>query len=238
MPTPEARRGRIGHLYELLAGAETAEFLDGLAQMAVEHVAAHVSCGLSAYKEGGTVTIASSDELAAELEGSQDAAGEGPRTEAIATGKAVHVTDVSRLEKWPAWRDLAVARGIRQCLSLPMIAKDDTLGAVTLYTSTEAPFSIEDRRAAELFASYATGTLMIAIRLAEMAELTSHLETALESRAVIDQAKGILMAEQGCTADEAFTILKKASQNQNLRLRHLAEQFVARVSGREHRGAS
>lgn len=234
MPTPEARRSRIGHLYELLAGTETVEFLEELAQMAVEHVETQVSCGLSAYKEGGTVTIASSDEIAAELEQAQDVAGEGPRAEAISTGNTVHVTEAALLDKWPAWRDLALARGIRRCLSLPMIAKDETLGAVTLYASTEAPFSVEDRRAAELFAGYATGSLMIAIRLAEMAELTGHLETALESRAVIDQAKGIIMAEQRCTAAEAFTILRKASQNQNLRLRHLAAQIVARVSEREH----
>ncbi|MBO0875486.1 MAG: GAF and ANTAR domain-containing protein [Pseudonocardia sp.] len=235
MPTPEARRGRIGRLYELLAGAETAEFLDELARMAVDQVDAQVSCGLAAYKEGGTVTLASSDDLAADLEHSQDVAGEGPRTEAIATGTAVEVTDAARLGKWPAWRDLAVAQGVRRCLSLPMVAEEETLGAVTLYARTDVPFSVEDGRAAEMFASYATGALMIAIRLAEMAELTSHLETALESRAVIDQAKGIIMAEQHCTADEAFTILRTASQNQNLRLRHLAGQFVARVSGREHR---
>jgi GAF domain-containing protein len=238
MPTPEARRSRIGHLYDLLAGAETVEFLDGLARMAVEHMDAQVSCGLSAYKEGGTVTIASSDDVAAELERGQDAAGEGPRTEAMSTGHAVHVTDAALLDKWPAWWDLALSRGVRQCLSLPMIAKDETVGAVTLYASTDAPFSVDDRRGAELFAGYATGALMIAIRLAEMAELTGHLETALESRAVIDQAKGIIMAEQHCAADEAFMILRKASQNQNLPLRHLAAQLVGRVSGRQHRGVS
>lgn len=238
MPTPEARRRRIGRVYDLLAGAETVEFLDDLAQLGIQHMDAKVSCGLSAYKDGGTVTITGSDDVAVELERCEDVADEGPRTEAISTGHAVHVTDTTLLDKWPAWREPALARGVRQCLALPMISKGETLGAVTLYATTDTPFSADDRRTAELFAVYATGALMVAIKLAEMAELTNHLEKALESRGVIDQAKGIIMAEQHCAADEAFLVLRRASQNQNVKIRHLAAQLVARVSGRERHGAS
>lgn len=234
MPTAEARRGRIGHLYELLAGDDAVEeFLDDLAQMALERVDAKISCGVSAYKEGGTVTIVTSDDVTAELEAVQDATGEGPRAEAIAAGRTVYVMDAGTLDKWPAWRALAVAHGMCQSLSLPLIARDETLGALTLYSTSRTPFSAQDRRAAELFAGHATGALMIAIRLAEMAELTGHLEMALESRAVIDQAKGIIMAERHCTPDEAFVVLRNVSQNQNVRLRHLAAQLVASVSGQE-----
>jgi GAF domain-containing protein len=234
MPTPEARRARLGHLYELLAGTETVEeFAGGLARAAVDHMGgAGVSCGLTALMEARTVAIASSDELAADLDRIQDTAGEGPCVQAIATGKTVWVTDLATAP-WPAWRDAALGYGLRQVLSLPLIGRTEPLGALNMYSTSTVPFNDEDRDAVHTFAIHATGALMVAVRLAQLAELTGHLETALESRGVIDQAKGVLMAENHCTADEAMAILRKASQNRNVKLRDLASLIVARVSGQD-----
>lgn len=230
MPTPEARRARIGHLYEMLAGADTVqEFVTDLARLAVDHIDVRVSCGLTAHMDGGTIAIASSDELAARLDEVQDTAGEGPCLTAIATGRTVDVKDPAATS-WPAWRTLALESGLRQAFSLPLIVRDDTLGALNLYSTSSLPFTGEDRDAARLFATHATGALQVAIRLARMAELTGHLEAALKSRGVIDQAKGILVAENHCTPDEAFEILRKASQNRNTKVRDLAAQIVARAS--------
>ena len=187
MPTPEARRARLGHLYELLAGSETVdEFATGLARAAVDHMDVRVSCGLTAHMEARTVMIASTDALAADLDRIQDTAGEGPCIQAIATGLTVEVSDLADAP-WPAWRDVARGYGLRRALSLPLVAHEETLGALNMYSTSAVPFTDEDREAAQLFATHATGTLMVAVRLAQLAELTGHLETALESRGVIDQ---------------------------------------------------
>lgn len=230
MPTPEARRARLGHLYELLTGAETVEeFAAGVARAAVDHMDVRVSCGLTALMEARTVRIASSDELAADLDRIQDETREGPCLDAIATGRTVEVNDLTAAP-WPAWREAALGYGLHQVLSLPLIGRGETLGALNMYSTSPVPFTDEDRDAAHTFAIHATGTLMVSVRLAQLAELTGHLETALESRGVIDQAKGVLMAENHCTADEAMRILRKASQNRNVKLRELATLIVERVS--------
>lgn len=233
MPTPEARRARVGHLYELLAGADTAaEFANDLARVAVDHMDVKVSCGLTAQMEGRTVAIASSDDLAAQLDRIQDTAGEGPCVQAIYTRDIVHVVDPATVS-WQAWRDAALGHGLRQALSLPLVARADTLGALNLYSTSEVPFTDDDREAAQTFAVHATGTLMVAIRLAQLAELSGHLEHALRSRGVIDQAKGVIVAENRCTPDEAFAILRNASQNRNVKIRDLAARIVAQASRRD-----
>jgi GAF domain-containing protein len=231
MPTPEARRARLGHLYELLAGTESVqEFAAGLARAAVDHMGAGVSCGLTALMEARTIAIASSDELAADLDRIQGAAGEGPCVQAIATGRTVEVTDPT-LAPWSAWREAALGYGLRRVLTLPLIARGEPLGALNMYSTSPVPFTDEDRDAAHTFAIHATGALMVAVRLAQLAELTGHLEAALESRAVIDQAKGVLIAENQCSAVEAIAILRKASQNRNVKVRDLAALIVGRASG-------
>lgn len=93
-----------------------------------------------------------------------------------------------------------------------------------------AKFTGAEREAAALFAAQAAGALTVAIRLAQMAELTEHLRLALESRGVIDQAKGILMNQEHCTAERAFAILRSASQHRNIKIRDLATEIVKRVS--------
>lgn len=229
MPTPEARRDRIGHLYALLGGEDALDvFLEGLPRVVVEYVAGTVSCGLTAYKDGATVAIAGSDEFALELDRIQDEAGEGPSLEAIRTGEPVEVSEPASLVKWPAWRHRAVALRLHKAISLPLSAGGQSLGALNMYSTSRMPFTSVEREAAQRFAAQATGALMVAVRLAEFAELTAHLQNALDTRAVIDQAKGIVMAENRCTAEEALTILQRVSQNRNTMIRHLAAQIVAK----------
>lgn len=231
MPTPEARRARMAHLYEVLAGSDTVEdFLKDLARVAVDHIDSRVSCGLTAQMEGRAVTIASSDDAAFELDQVQQTSGEGPCVEAIATGALVEINEPGDLAKWPAWRRTALKHGLHQAISLPMIARGEVIGAMNLYSTGGVPFTHEDREAAHTFATHATGTLVVAMRLSQLADLTGHLESALSSRAVIDQAKGVLMTKNRCTADEAFAILVKTSQNENVKVRDLAEQVLSQVS--------
>jgi len=73
--------------------------------------------------------------------------------------------------------------------------------------------------------------LALAVRIAERTEMSKHLQTALASRAVIDQALGIIMGQNRCSADEAFEVLRTASQNRNVKLRDIAAEMITAVSG-------
>lgn len=185
MPDATARAARLGRLFELLVGAESlTEFLDDLARLATDEIDRNVSCGLTVRTADGPVTVASSDELATELDQTQYRAGAGPCLEALATGAPVEVTDLAEAARWAAWQRAAAARGVRKSLSVPLTTSTagQTIGALNLYSTSRDTFTGADRDAADAFAAGAAGAVMVATRLTEQAELLGHLETALTSR--------------------------------------------------------
>jgi hypothetical protein len=105
------------------------------------------------------------------------------------------------------------------------------LGALNLYVPVAEAFGPAELRRAEGFAAIAAGALALAMRQAEQADLTEQLRAALASRAVIDQALGVIMAQERCTAARAFEILRSASQNRNVKLREVAARIVTSISG-------
>jgi GAF domain-containing protein len=111
-------------------------------------------------------------------------------------------------------------------LSLPLAASGHALGTITLYADEAGAFTDADASTAHEFAAQAAVVLANARAYWELHDLAAGLQVAMQSRAVIEQAKGRVMATEGCTADEAFTILAKASQHDNIKLRELARQVV------------
>jgi AmiR/NasT family two-component response regulator len=106
------------------------------------------------------------------------------------------------------------------------------MGALNIYATTPRAFGPAEQLVAGRFADEASRALALAVRLAERAEMSEHLQNALTSRAVVDQAIGIVMGQNRCTADEAFEVLRTISQNRNVKLRDVAAGMVAAVSGR------
>lgn len=125
--------------------------------------------------------------------------------------------------------DARDGRGADPSLSLPLNAGGHTIGAVHLHT--DHAFGAREERLAGRFASEASGALALAVRLAEGAEMSEHLKSALASRAVIDQALGVVMGQNHCTAGEAFDVLRNSSQNRNVKLRDVAVEIITAVSG-------
>lgn len=83
-----------------------------------------------------------------------------------------------------------------------------------------------------MFAGTAAGAVAVALKLADQAKLSGDLEQALTSRAVIDRAIGIVMAQEHCDTETAFSLLRRASQNRNIKLRTLATEIVTTISGK------
>lgn len=127
-------------------------------------------------------------------------------------------------------------------LAVPLVSGDRRLGSLTLYASRPDAFDAEDVAAARTAAVVCADTIAAAEEIIRARTLAAQLEQAMSTRAVIEQAKGILMALRRLTEHEAFEILRKESQDRNIKLRELAQIIVAGTyaaeSGRRRRTAS
>ena len=121
-------------------------------------------------------------------------------------------------------------------LSAPLVAARTTLGSVTLYARDAASFTAADGAALDAFVAQAAVVIANARAYWELHEVAAGLQAAMQSRAVIEQAKGRIMATAGGSADEAFTLLARTSQRDNVKLRDLARQIVDGTYDRELAG--
>ena len=124
---------------------------------------------------------------------------------------------------------MAARRGVRHTMSIGLPVQRQTIGALNVYGTDDTPFDEATQELATAFASYAAVAVANAGVYASTATLAANLQRALDSRAVIDQAKGILMGRHGTSADAAFDLLSKESQLSNRKLRDIAQDLVDEV---------
>jgi GAF domain-containing protein len=180
---------------------------------------------------GRPVTVACSDEVAARVDGVQYNLDDGPCLHAMRDGRMVRIEDTADKAHWPEFETQAASYGIRSCLALPLNADGKPVGALNLYSRQASAFGTAEARRAENFAENASGALSLAMRLASRAALIEQLRSSLTSRTVIDQALGIIMAREQCNQARAFSIMRAASQNSNVKLRDIAGAVVTSVTG-------
>jgi GAF domain-containing protein len=137
-------------------------------------------------------------------------------------------------DRWPAFADAADDIGMRSYLSAPLILGDEpVLGALNTYSRTADAFGPIDEALLSVFTAAASAAIVNTRRYLRSRDLASHMKTAMETRAAIEQAKGVLMAQQAITADEAFEWLVHESQQTNTKLRDVASALLDSV----HRSA-
>ena len=189
------------------------------------------SCAITVRDGDGFRTVAS-DERGATLDRAQYGSGQGPGPDAIATGGAVDVRDQSVDLRWNGYRDAALAHGVRCSLSLPLSVGGASVGALNLYSFHRAEaFDPAARRDAEGFADLVATTLVVTQQLRRQERLADQFVEAVRSRAAVDQALGILMAEEQCDVDSAFAMLRHHSQTTNQKLCDVAAKIVAKATG-------
>ncbi len=215
----------------LLSTEDITGFLDQLATLTVKVLPGKVSCGITLRRDRGATTVASSDSRANQVDEIQYGHDEGPCLRALTTGQAVVVDDLANDDRWGGYRMPALGHGVRSSLSLPLPADGAVIGALNIYATTPRAFGPAEQLVARRFADEASRALTLAVRLAERSEMSAHLQAALASRAVIDQAVGVIMSQNRCTADDAFEVLRSISQNRNVKLRDIAADIVTAVSG-------
>jgi GAF domain-containing protein len=205
------------------------ETLTRVTHYAEQAVPAAAMTGITMLVDGRARTAVFTDEAAPEIDSAQYETGIGPCLDSFRHRRIFRIDDTNKDDRWAAFSEAAAAHGIRSTLSIPLVANHEGLGAMNFYSPTPNGFSDEDEEVASQFGVQAAIVLANAQAYWDAHQLSQNLAAAMQSRAAIEQAKGILMGAQRCTADEAFQILVRASQRENRKLREIAEDIVSRA---------
>jgi transcriptional regulator with GAF, ATPase, and Fis domain len=169
-------------------------------------------------------TPAASSDVPQKVDAIQYEVGEGPCLDAIREHEVFRTGDLGRERRWPRFSARAQKEtGVTSMVCFRLFVEGDTLGALNLYSKVTDAFDDRATAVGSVFAAHAAVALSTALHDEQM-------EEALESRDVIGQAKGILMAREHVNADEAFDMLRRASQRVNVKLRDIARQIADSAS--------
>jgi GAF domain-containing protein len=227
-------QGELAGLQDALLKTDSVEqFLHELAVLAARTVSEGMSCGMALRRRGRSprTAVACSDPLASEADRVQDESGEGPAAHVLRHGRRVSIHDTATHDRWQRFCRQAAALGIRSCYALPLVTDGEPAGVLMLYARQPGAFGPEEAKRAEKFAGHASGALTLSLRLATCADQNEQLRSSIVSRAVIDQALGVIMATEHCPQHKAFALLRSVSQNTNVKLRDLAVTIVTHASG-------
>jgi GAF domain-containing protein len=177
-------------------------------------------------RNGKAQTVACTGPLALAMDERQYEGGEGPCLSAAASGQLLHIEDAQGDTRFPAYAEGARQHGVVSSLSVPVRLPEPVGAAINLYTRQGGAFDPEGVELAQTLAGYA-GVALANMHLFEaQSKVAENLRVALQSRAVIEQAKGILMAQRRISADAAFDLLVTLSQDTNRKLRDVASALV------------
>ena len=168
-------------------------------------------------------TVAPTGALARRVDQIQYDAGEGPCLDAIWAHEVVRIDDLSSTGRWPGFASRAAQAGVLSMLAFRLFVEGDTAGALNLYSGERHAFDERSVHLGHVLAAHAGLAYDHAHELAGLRE-------ANESRTVIGQAQGILMAQHRIDADQAFALLTRLSQNRNRKLRDVAGDVIAQVT--------
>ncbi|MFD5827397.1 ANTAR domain-containing response regulator [Lentzea sp. NPDC060358] len=239
-PDPLARLDEtadaLSHLHDALTGEESLDdALQRVAETAARAVPDADAVTVSVVTSERPRTAAATNRELVVLDEAQYAAGRGPCLESATRLIPVRAVIGEHVELWPEFEKAAKDARVRAYLSVPVLLpqNDDTdprhIGSLNVYSYTAAAFDPFDEGLMRLFTTAASATITNAQRWAHSRGQVQHLERAIESRAVIEQAKGVLMAVHACTADEAFRMLVDQSQRANTKLRDVASRLLESV---------
>jgi GAF domain-containing protein len=221
-----------GRLLSLLTHTPQVDaFLTEAARLAADVISPAAACGITLRRNGRAVTVATSSLLAAQVDEIQYGADEGPCLDSLNTGLVVRVDDLSVETRWDRYRPHALVHGVLSSLSLPLAVAGRPAGAINLYSTQRKGFPEEARAHAAAFAGQCSAALTVALRLTDQHQLHQQLIEAMAARSTIDQALGILMSQQRCTAGAAFDLLRQTSQHRNRKLRDIAAGLITNVTG-------
>jgi GAF domain-containing protein len=220
----------IAELSRLLVNEEALDdTLQRVADLACRNIGGADVAGVTMLRDGKPTTTVYTDPTSPQIDSAQYETGVGPCLDAFRHQLVFRIESTTKDEQWPAFSQACVDHGIMSTLSLPLGVRGNGIGALNLYAREAAAFSEEHEQVGLMFAAQASVALANAQLYDSAYRMTQQLQEALTSRAVIDQAKGMLMGQHSVSADEAFELLRRQSQRENRKLRELAQELVDRA---------
>jgi len=236
-PDPGAGRDDLAtdfaEIARSLYSARTVEAtLQRIVDFSIETIDGCSGAGISLVQGDEIVTPVWTEPKVLEVDKMQYSTGQGPCLDAISKGETLYADDLQKDPRWPTFGPMAAEAGLRSLLSF-CLSGEITLGALNLYAALPHAFGATDRAKGLIFATHAGVALAAAVEVEDatqaLAVETKRLENlhgALASRQVIGRAEGILMQRELITSDQAFDLLRRASQNLNKKLREVAQYVV------------
>jgi hypothetical protein len=209
----------------LFSAGSVTDTLSSVVESACSTVEGCDLAGLFLVTGDAVTTPVFTDPLVLEVDAAQHRTDEGPCIDAIVNRQMIYAEELSTDRRWPEFSPQAVNAGIRSVLSLPL-SPDPQEGAMNLYARYPAAFGAVDRAKATILASLASLALSVAQSHEDEERRYENLNAALATRETIGEALGILMERERITADQAFDILRRASQHFNIKLRDVAQNLV------------
>ncbi|WCN79389.1 GAF and ANTAR domain-containing protein [Micromonospora sp. LH3U1] len=205
------------------------DMLRRIAELANRSVPGAMEVSVTLVRGRDSWTAAFTGDVARELDEWQYEQHRGPCLDASASGDTVSVPDMAAERRWPAWAAKARTVGVGSSLSIGLPIQGSVVGGLNVYGDSTNAFDPPSIASAEGFAAYAAVALANAHLYDTAATLAAQMQEAMRNRAVIEQAKGIIMGDRRCSPEEAFALLSKISQDTNRKVRDVAEALVARA---------
>lgn len=195
--------------------------LEGALELAVQMAPCDVASVSIRHGRGKLETTAASAAVAERAHERQQDLGEGPCVEVVWEDDDVYVvSDLTSTERWPRWAPVATELGLTSMLAVRLFTTKQTIGALDLYSYGHRDYDVDDILAARVVAA------RVSVALAN-AQKEQDLWNAIDSRHEIGQAEGILMERYGLTSEQAFGVLRRYSQEQNRKVRMIAQEVIA-----------
>ena len=217
----------VGLVVDALTGSDAhgralSELLQLVVRTATSTIGDCDSAGVTVVQGGTPFTSAWTDQRTVAVDHCQYDVDDGPCLHAYRTRTCVRVTVAEAMEAWPDFTRAAQEHGVLALLACPLVVDGTGFGALNLYSRSRDGFDDDDEALATLIGRIAGGLVAGQLRQHRSATLISQLEEAIASRAVIEQAKGAIAVVRQVTPDEAFAVLRGASQDTNVKLREVA----------------
>jgi GAF domain-containing protein len=209
------------------AGRDLPAILGDITTIATREVLGAESTSITLIRGDEPFTAAHDGEMALTADEMQYERGYGPCLDAGRGGVPLRIDDMRSESRWPDYAARVQEVGVLSSLSVPLPYQNASIGALNIYSTRRRAFAGDDSMSAALSVTESIAVVVAnADAHAQLGEQAHNMRLAMESRAVIEQAKGVLMAQRHVSAEEAFEILREASQRYNRKLRDIASGIV------------
>lgn len=202
-----------------------------VAQLAKQTVPGTADVSVTLVRDQKAFTAAFTGQDALRLDESQYEPGHGPCLDVAQSSGTVTISDMTTEPRWPEFTRRALDCGVHSSLSVALPVQHSIVGALNLYSHIPGCFDDDALELAQTFAGYAAVAIANAHLYETNATLAENMRKAMDTRSVIEQAKGILMAQHRCSPTEAFSLLTKQSQQANRKLHDVATDIVTSAQG-------